>query len=188
MPCYVQKTLCLRSHPLPLALTIFYPLFRNDCWALGKEGVIENFHLGLSTPQSQILCISASCGPLLHDLSQKKLLWWQLRDVFIHEYQSLGVGSILCVFSRIIVWSPQEGDHRVPCCDYSALYRAQRAHLWSLGICLQTSPRRRSSALMMLRGGSTRMWCWTKLTAKSTLPRHVWDPRTSSPGRTPRHT
>lgn len=113
-------------------------------------------------------------APVLTSICRKRTFFNDGWDVLIHEYQSLGVGSILCAFSRNIVWSPQEGDHRVPYCDYSALYRTQRAHLWSLEICQRPSPRRRSSTLIMLRGGSTRMWCWTKLTLPSQLFRGMW--------------
>lgn len=57
-------------------------------------------------------------------------------------------------------------------------YKTQRANWWSPGICLWTSPKKRSCNLIMLRGISTRMCCWTSVTLP-TLPRQVWDLRTT---------
>ena len=40
-----------------------------------------------------------------HLYCTKKLLWWRLKDALIYRYKLLGVGLILCPFSRVLVGS-----------------------------------------------------------------------------------
>lgn len=108
--CCVWRTLFCCSQPWPLALAIFLLLLR---WSpsLGWRGEGCDTDASLRA-ENLSLSFSALRSLLITAYHEQRLLWWELRDELIYGYnhgKSLGVGSILCQFSWIIVvGSPPE--------------------------------------------------------------------------------
>lgn len=79
LPCCVWRLLLPWSHPSPLLLQSFCPLFHIVPWALDEE---YDIHIPFRAEISKVLCMVIGCG-LIAIYSKKRLLLWGLKDALI---------------------------------------------------------------------------------------------------------
>lgn len=100
----VWSTLFSESHSPPVALTSFLPPLLHR--PLNLESM-KTYYLGLWTSKSFTLCTLFICVFLFITIYYNKFPWWGLSDTLIYRCSnmSLGVISLVCPFTRIIVVS-----------------------------------------------------------------------------------
>lgn len=87
LPCCILQTPFPYRYPPPVILTIFPPpLFQNDSWALGEDGMAQTSHLGLKIQQSTILCTFTCSGLSINNYWKLKLICWESRDALVYRY------------------------------------------------------------------------------------------------------